>query len=551
MKHDNYKENQDGRDWCPLPDDLMSRLPPWVCSPWLFPVVGVLALFWFLIRVIPKPTRARYPCQRVAMPVAFGFLGWIGGMLASVTSFRRMKGFLRKGRYVLAVFCVVGVAVGAWFAIDQIAPERFLWADTVEHFVPSDKPNDPMGRGRGINPGRVVWVRDMGATRWDGKTGHWWDAESINQNVVDKMVSMGLRRLTGKKEDSTAWEALFRHFNRSKKGNDAGYRKGEKIAIKVNFNNSGYRWKGNGLNTSPQMILALLRQLIEKAGIPEDEITVYDASRLIGDPVWKLCHGAFPGVRFVDREGKKGRIKARPDRSVAVHYADTSLPDSGKTFLPKCVTGARYLINLALLKGHSLAGVTFNAKNHFGSVWREADKDKWNAGWSPGHMHETVSVHQYRDFPPRELGTYTPLVELMGHAHLGGKTLLFFIEGLYGAPHQSCEPEEWESEPFNGNWPASILVSQDHVAIESVGLDFCRSEPTLKKYVRGAVDNYLHEAAEAKKPPSGSQYDPEGDETGLGSLGVHEHWNDVQRKQYSRDLGRDHGIELMRVENKE
>src|ERR1035438_1830439 len=30
---------------------------------WYFPVIGLAALAWFLIRVLPKPSRAAYPCQ--------------------------------------------------------------------------------------------------------------------------------------------------------------------------------------------------------------------------------------------------------------------------------------------------------------------------------------------------------------------------------------------------------------------------------------------------------------------------------------------------------
>ena len=46
-----------------------------------FPVIGLVALIWYLVRVIPKPSRAGYPCQRVALPLAMGFvasvLGWV------------------------------------------------------------------------------------------------------------------------------------------------------------------------------------------------------------------------------------------------------------------------------------------------------------------------------------------------------------------------------------------------------------------------------------------------------------------------------------------
>jgi hypothetical protein len=55
----------------------------------------------------------------------------------------------------------------------------------------------------------------------------------------------------------------------------------------------------------------------------------------------------------------------------------------------------------------------------------------------------------------------------------------------------------------------------------------------------------LHEAALAGKPPSGAVYDPEQDGQPLTSLGVHEHWNNATDKQYSRNLGKGEGIELV------
>ena len=60
------------------------------------------------------------------------------------------------------------------------------------------------------------------------------------------------------------------------------------------------------------------------------------------------------------------------------------------------------------------------------------------------------------------------------------------------------------------------------------------------------TDNYLHEAALANQPPSGTVYKPDGEP--IGSLGVHEHWNNPRDKQYSRKLSREgRGIELIAV----
>jgi hypothetical protein len=60
------------------------------------------------------------------------------------------------------------------------------------------------------------------------------------------------------------------------------------------------------------------------------------------------------------------------------------------------------------------------------------------------------------------------------------------------------------------------------------------------------ADNYLHEAALADKAFSGTVYKPDG--FPVGSLGVHEHWNNPKDKKYSRNLSANgSGIELTAV----
>lgn len=103
-------------------------------------------------------------------------------------------------------------------------------------FKPSDGANNPLGVGRGIHPGRVAWIRDAGATSWDGATGHWWDDAHTNQKAVHGMASRLVQDLTGRKSDKQAWDALFRNFNETHKMGSSGYRPGERIAIKINCN---------------------------------------------------------------------------------------------------------------------------------------------------------------------------------------------------------------------------------------------------------------------------------------------------------------------------
>ena len=174
--------------------------------------------------------------------------------------------------------------------------------------------------------------------------------------------------------------------------------------------------------------------------------------------------------------------------------------------------------------------MTLIGKNHFGSVHFPND-----GGWVPRILHP----HVLRTQP---MGSYNCLVDLMGHRHLGGKTMLYVLDGLYTATHN--EGNVYRFASFGDDWASSILMSQDPVAIDSVGLDILSNEPRATE-VRGTADNYLHEAAQAGKPPSETVYIPDDDGTPLASLGVHEHWNNATDRQYSRNLGMKEGIELI------
>jgi len=402
-------------------------------------------------------------------------------------------------------------------------------------FTPAEPPNSPMGVAKGIYPGRVVWTHEPAATSWDGSTGHWWDDAHTDQNVVDYMVSKTLRELTGQSSDPNAWEALFKHFNNTRGRGDVGYQRGEQIVIKINMNqDSGSTWtRGQGM-PSPHVIYSVLNQLINIAGIPGSAITIYDASRYIGDPIFNKVRSNpdadFQNIRFVVSSGRarNGRVAATYDTSNPLHTR------AGIAYLPRCVTEADYLINMALLRPHSMYGVTLCAKNHFGSTYFPS-----GGGWTPSPLHN----HGGRS---KGMDTYQCLVNLTGHKHLHPKTLLYMIDGLYGARNQSSNVLKYVS--FGDDWTSSIFASQDPIAIDSVGLDFLRHEDGLNPAitdVTGNPENYMHEAALADNPPSGTFYDPENDGTRLKSLGVHEHWNNPVDKKYSRNLGTGDGIELV------
>jgi len=491
---------------------------------WVPPLMGFCALVWFLIRVIPKPSRATYPCQRAAFPVASSFVIWLAGVLSVRFLFGKLRAWCASPRWW---WTSLGLALAFWTVIGWPTPGAQAW---------TPEPHGVLGTAKGISPGRVVWARDPLATRWNGVSGHWWDdytgsgalTNGTDQSIVDQMLSWSLRALTGSSSDDAAWEAIFRHFNTVHGRGEVGYTDGEKIAIKVNFNNtSNVADQDNHADASPHSIIALLRQLVYHAGVAQSNITVYEApktppSRVIPNRVYDKCTNEFPQVVFAHCTNVYGRAVITWATNVLCY----SVTNTCGRDLPTVVTDATYLINMALLKGHGTAGVTLTAKNHYGSI--------------------NAREHTFINVKTGGMRTYSPFVDLIGSPHLGGKTLLYMIDGLYGVRNvgTTVSTNEYWRNLFGNQWSASYFLSLDPVAIDSVAVDFLLAEfGDLLGGNPANCDNYLHEAALAHNPPSGvnytNQFGP------LSSLGTHEHWNNPVEKLYSRNLGTGDGIELV------
>ncbi|MFW5877704.1 MAG: T9SS type A sorting domain-containing protein [bacterium] len=521
--------------------------------PFIAPFIGFIAFAWFLIRVIPKPSRAAYPCQQAAFPIAAGFITWLTGIISSWVFYKRIKQL--SGIPKIIKFTMLAMPLLVAVSVFVLNDNSSIFAGSLQDsYTPADGANKPMGEGRGIHPGRVAWIYEPGATSWEG-SGNWWEDKYTDYRLVNQMLEKALLKLTGQDDISLAWQKSFEWFN-EKNGKSGSYVEGEKIAIKLNMNNSGTHGDyDNRSNSSPQMVLALARQLVNIVGVPDTCITFYDISRHIAAPIFDRLTTAFPGIKFVDNVGGDGRIKFNVDYDSELAWSEERTIEIGggyPTYLPECVSQADYIINLGNLKGHNLAGITICAKNHFGTYYSYSEENPSHSSPKAAGVHPYITVHDFHqsthwNFDMRAMGTYNALVDIMGHKDLGEKTLLFLVDALYAAPTQYdkiTSSSKWESSPFNGHWTSSVFASFDGVAVESVGLDFLRCEPTMTE-IYGNVDNYLHEAALAEAPPSGTFYDPEGDGTGLKSLGVHEHWNNPEEKKYSRNLGLDKGIELI------
>lgn len=412
-------------------------------------------------------------------------------------------------------------------------------------------PNQPVGIGKGLHPGRVVWAHDPSASTWKGPgQGHWWESTHTNQSMVDRMMSEAICRLADKDNERAAWDALIQNFNQTHGNGKVGYRKGEKVTVKVNLvgcisgetavDPKSYDLVSNldYMNASPQMMLALLRQLVEAAGVHPQDISLGDPVSLFPNQYHDVLYKEFPAVQYLDHDGGNPSHPRTPVRYSSIPFYWSCRPTgTAQDYVPIAYAEAKYFINMANLKAHTAAGATLCAKNHYGSLIRKPPDEGY------------YEMHGSLPFKVGDAGHYRSLVDMMGHEHTGGKTLVYFIDGLYPGVHPiEHAPRKWFTAPFNGHWGCSLLASQDPVAIDSVGIDFLRAEWNDYPHMSG-IDDFLHEAALAENPPSGTFYDPNHgtNTTRMPGLGVHEHWNNAQDRQYSRNLGKAMGIELIKV----
>ena len=437
-------------------------------------------------------------------------------------------------------------------------------------FKPKSR-NAPVGEARGIHPGRVVWVHDPEAARWSGhvaqNSGHWWADTSTDQQRVDKMLSETLRGLTGADSDEAAWAKIFGHYNQRAHGTGRGYLPGEAIAVKVNLNSSYAAAPNNVVNVSPQVALAMVRQLVHRVQVRPVDIIVYDARRSIYAALLTKIWTEFPDVRFVQWETPAAPQPVNP------HYRDYRGLEGAQwvegisysvnqneyydaKLIPKQIKDATYLVNVALLKAHSYpysgeeggdegqTGVTMTGKNHFGSIKGTPE------------LHGAINTN--RQGTPH---AYSPIVDLAASPDLGAKTILFVLDGLYCARRHQSYPLHFPNPPFNNRvtpyenpqWPSSLLASMDGVALDSVGLDILYSQTKNNEdehghpriMIRENADDYLQEMASPENPPSGTAYKQAGKP--VASLGVFEHWDSDATRKYSRNKNprNGRGIELV------
>jgi len=319
--------------------------------------------------------------------------------------------------------------------------------------------------------GLIVHVHAPSVTNWDFDPAHYYgrtqapSVVGVSQDIVDAMVDQGVTSLLSLPASAVAeaWRLLT-----------PDYTPGMLIAIKINLNNSACTTTSSAIDAIAQPVNAVLRGLILR-GVREQDIVLYDAIRYFSDRIYNEL--AYKGVQIHDL-GCRGHTTTwtSSDADAIVRYN----PPSGSLStvrLSDTLIDAAYLINMPIIKGHSIAGVTLGFKNHFGSTN------------NPGAMHSYVSTG-YAD-----IAQYSALVDLYANRHIRSKTVLTIGDGIYGSRiDANTPPQRWTT--FNNQSPCSLFFATDPVAVDCVMHDLLKAERVASGLTLPVTSNYYLSLAE-------------------------------------------------------
>ncbi len=317
----------------------------------VIPVTGLAALVWFLIRVIPKPSRAFYPCQRAAFPLAAAFVAWIVSSAGSVMLFRKGKLLFTSARYLRASLFVL-TAVLVFGASMILAPRFSLYA---ENIVSRPIQVSPL---KSLVPDDVNYVKPVSTVSIVKSTKN--NAEDLTYSDIKVMVQKAILDAGGL-------------------GNIIS--DGDTVVIKPNLVSDKESASGtllqdevNGI-TADWRIVKSVSEIVRELN-PSGKIFVMEGSAKSTQALFDMMNYDEVNMPEVDRffclESSSGgwREYSAPELKVVNLPADKKLyPDNKKPYnsaeyyLNKIYYDADVLISIALIKNHESASVTGSIKN--------------------------------------------------------------------------------------------------------------------------------------------------------------------------------------------
>jgi uncharacterized protein (DUF362 family) len=280
---------------------------------------------------------------------------------------------------------------------------------------------------------RVVIVRDQNVL--DAES---FQDSSINQEVVQLMMDVGIKSLTGIDIVGNAWKSLFPNLTQK-----------TVIGIKVN----SLSWL---MYTHPKVTNAVVAGLtsmkVEDDLFPINNIIIWDRKDS------HLKRGGY----IINRDKEGVRCFGTNDDYTSEKYEiEVGKKPQGisKILTEQC----DYLINLSVLKNHGLAGVTLSLKNHYGTCEK------------PWDLHD-----KYCD----------PAISVLNSLSvIRQKQVISICDAVFGSTIDADKPPTV--------MPKSLIFSKDPVAMDVTGAKMLESYGAKTT----SLDNMAKHIATSAKPP--------------------------------------------------
>lgn len=312
----------------------------------LFIVSGIASLVWFLLRVIPKPSRAFYPCQRASFPIATSFVIWLIGSIASVRIIKKAGAKLRvswaRGAIILVVGCLL-------FLVSYlVAPTISLFAENLKSV--EDLPLLKSKRSFTINnfDASVAVVRSEKENVTAITAG---DIQALVEEAVE--LAGGLTDIIHDGDTVVLKPNLVCDFN---------YADNQQVTPGANGMVTDYRVIQavvnivNGINPNGTIIL------LEGSALG----TTTENMQTVG---WNLISGLDARIGIEESSGGWYEYNSPLLVGVNLHdsialYPDNLKPNNSRTiYQNKIYHNADVLISIPVLKNHLYTGITGSVKN--------------------------------------------------------------------------------------------------------------------------------------------------------------------------------------------
>lgn len=416
------------------------------CSRFL----ALIATLWFLVRVIPKPSRITYPCQRASLSMLFMKTGIVfSTFVTSTTSFIQRKSVKTFSVLVLVGVVLVEPATMMYYRYKydsmNIAP---LTLQDMFFEFPSN---------------RVARVHSDEATSWDFNTGYYW--ENVDQSVIDRMVEEGVKALTDSTDAQSAWQEIM-----------TNYTLGDEVGIKINGND----WWNNDdreIDSLPQLTNSIIKGL-KSIGVPEVDIHIVENTypsrglRRMRDYYTTIITAEYPNVIFIYAN------QTSPTYG-NVAGTDVNFPYTSTRRINDQIAGVDHLILVPIMKAIT-------------PIWGTTGSIKL----MQGVIEDVDAFHQWLD----RITADNPNVLMYQNQHIIGKTRLIIGDGFFGtwtgihftggyggvddlnSPINDI-PKPWVT--FDNRAPNCLFFGVDPVAIDSVMYDHILAERNAQDQVQG------------------------------------------------------------------